>query len=486
MESEELCFENDYTLTPETAERLQIFSEDQTLSNSSISIHKPEGYVLFNPDACRIVRIPATEQLFSPLKIIDRKKWDLHLIYIPFSLEKAQGHRAYQEMKFRVTLANYQTIAFELLPTNVKKVVDAQKTYSISPRLNLTFYDLQPEIRALGEGLHDFYWLYEKAAGEKALYSGGRYVVLLLQVPCGTLFVGGAIAYELVMAKRFGRKEVLDKARTIPWRILWNLRDAPLLGTADIASKRTAIIMTTNDQQYLAVRAYLNDLQEIEHQRGTVYERGKFLAYGQCWEVALVQASGEMAHIASEAERAIQQFQPAVVLFIGAASGLKDVQPGDVVIANKVYNYESGRAEGTFKTRPGLYHSTYRMENRAQAERRKTDWLRHLEHDATAGTAKIHIGPLATGEKEIVSPSSSSFKLLNSHYNDALAVQVGSYSLLHAVHINRGIESLVICGISNMVGEEPTEQSCYLAAQRASAFLFEVLAKLGNPAGREV
>src|SRR5579885_240407 len=217
MESEELCFENDSTLASATAERLLIFSEDQSLSNSSIPIHKPEGYVLFNPYACRIVRIPATEQLSSPLKIIDRKKWDLHLIYIPFSLEKARGHRAYQEMIFRVTLADHQAIAFELLPTNVTKGADAQKTYSIFPHLKLTFYDLQPEIRALGEGLHDFYWLYEKAVGEKALYSGGRYVVLLLQVPCGTPSVTGTISYELVIAKSFGRKEVLDKARTMPW-----------------------------------------------------------------------------------------------------------------------------------------------------------------------------------------------------------------------------------------------------------------------------
>src|SRR5216684_3221099 len=139
-----------------------------------------------------------------------------------------------------------------------------------------------------------------------------------------------------------------------------------------------AVRMTALPVEYRAIRSHLRGLKE-EVYKGTVYERGIFLAEACQWEVGIVQVGAGNAPTAAEAERAIAYFQPRVALFVGVAGGLKDVQIGDVVAVTKVYGYESGKAGLSFQARPEVGRSTHRMEQRARMEAIKNDWLQRLE-----------------------------------------------------------------------------------------------------------
>jgi nucleoside phosphorylase len=76
--------------------------------------------------------------------------------------------------------------------------------------------------------------------------------------------------------------------------------------------------------EYLAVRAYLADLQEELHKKGTIYERGKFKTAGQVWDVGIVEIGAGNPGAALEAERAIAYFDPEIILFVGVAGGIKE------------------------------------------------------------------------------------------------------------------------------------------------------------------
>jgi hypothetical protein len=142
-----------------------------------------------------------------------------------------------------------------------------------------------------------------------------------------------------------------------------------------------AVILTAIPVEYVAVRTHLSGLQEEEHPEGTIYERGTFSSNGRLWQVGIVEIGAGIAEAAVETKRAIDYFKPIVVLFVGVAGGIKDVDLGDVVAATKVYGYESGKVvEETFEPRPNTSVVSYRLEQRAKVEARKEDWLQELEN----------------------------------------------------------------------------------------------------------
>ncbi len=248
-----------------------------------------------------------------------------------------------------------------------------------------------------------------------------------------------------------------------------------------------AVILTALPVEYLAVRSHLSDLQEKMHPQGTIYERGKFAANGQEWEVGIVETGAGNAGAAVEAERAIAYFKPDVLIFVGIAGGIKDVAIGDVVAATKVYGYESGKVGEQFFTRPAVGQSAYALVQRAKSEARKDEWLQRLISNL-ATQPRVFIAPIASGEKVVASRESELFKFLRASYNDAVAIAMEGFGILSAAFAYPEIKAIVIRGISDLIkdknedspesGQESEQIRQQKASDHASAFAFEILAKL--------
>lgn len=241
-----------------------------------------------------------------------------------------------------------------------------------------------------------------------------------------------------------------------------------------------AVILTSHPDDYQSIRAHLTELEEETHPQGTVYELGQFSENGQTWGVAIAEIENSNANAASETERVINYFKPDVILLVSAAVGIKDVSLGDIVVANKIYGYESGKAENEFCPRPEAQKPSYQLQARAKAERRKLDWLNRSLHRTLGSSPSVLLAPVASGEKELADEQAELLKFLRSQYGDAVAVDNLGFGFLEAAAANEKVPALTVHWIfRSLDGNVETIQADAraIALQNASAFVFEILAK---------
>jgi nucleoside phosphorylase/DNA polymerase III delta prime subunit len=248
------------------------------------------------------------------------------------------------------------------------------------------------------------------------------------------------------------------------------------------APRCEVVILTALPVEFQAVVAHLQDKEEIVHPTGTIYCRGQFQGEQRTWRVAVAQVGVGGTQAAIEAEKAISYFSAQVALFVGIAGGRKDVRLGEIVVATKIYAYESGKEGVHFEPRPELWHPSHALEQRARHI--GDEWVTRLSGVKPMLPPRVHLGPLAAGAKVLASTQSETAALLGATYGDALAVEMESHGFLQAVHVNHAVHGLVIRGIANLIdGKTEAEEVGWpqIAARHAAAFAFQVLSKFTLP-----
>jgi nucleoside phosphorylase len=250
---------------------------------------------------------------------------------------------------------------------------------------------------------------------------------------------------------------------------------------ASMTDGPTVIVLTALGLEATAVLAHLQLVREDELATGTLVEVGRFATATRETLVGVVEAGQGNLAAAGIAQEVISRYQPAVVLLVGVAGGIKDVRIGDVVAVTKVYGYESGKADEEFLPRPEVCMSSYRLVQRARAEARRTDWLKPLGYTGDALDApRVFVAPIAAGGKVIASTRSPVFQFLRRAYSDAVAVEMEGAGLLETAYRNKS-EALVVRGISDLIdkkGEADAAGSQPIAARNAAAFAFQLLAHI--------
>ncbi|MGC4869377.1 purine phosphorylase [Micromonospora sp. DT53] len=206
------------------------------------------------------------------------------------------------------------------------------------------------------------------------------------------------------------------------------------------------VILTALNLEYGAVRDLLVDLQVRRHPAGTRFEVGR-INQSDC-RVALGLVGKGNHPAAVLAERAIAEFSPAAVLFVGVAGGLwPNIRLGDVVVASKIYAYHGGTSEDDgLKARPKAWEIPHEADQIAQHVARSTAWRRGLPVDAAPD---VHFGPIAAGEVVQDSGLSEQARWIRQHYNDAVAIEMEAADVAQAGHLNHALPVVVVRGISD-------------------------------------
>ncbi|WP_150250387.1 5'-methylthioadenosine/S-adenosylhomocysteine nucleosidase family protein [Nocardiopsis deserti] len=239
------------------------------------------------------------------------------------------------------------------------------------------------------------------------------------------------------------------------------------------------VVLTALNLEYQAVRERLRAPEPHRHARGTRFEIGT-LPGGRGRVVLGLTGKGNQSS-AVLAERAIQEFSPAALLFVGVAGALWDKPPlGDVVVATHVYAYHGGTSEDDgLKARPRAWEAAHEISQTAAHLARTGEWARHTPPGRQRPQA--HLGAIAAGEIVQNSRVSREAAWIRQTYNDALAIEMEGAGVAQAGHLS-GSPVAIVRGISDRAdGTKATEADRTwqpVAAANAAAFALDLAEEL--------
>jgi adenosylhomocysteine nucleosidase len=213
---------------------------------------------------------------------------------------------------------------------------------------------------------------------------------------------------------------------------------------------RTIVILTALDLEYQAILDQIKAPQPYVHAQGTRFQVGD-LASGSGQVVLALVGKGNHA-AAVLAERAISEYSPLALCFVGVAGALHShIQLGDVVVATHVYGYHGGTSEDDgMKSRPRVWETSHRTDQAAREVARRVSAQWAAADDAHADRLpRIHFGPIAAGEVVLNSRTSAEARYVRERYNDALAIEMEGAGVVQAGHLNDALPVAVIRGISD-------------------------------------
>jgi nucleoside phosphorylase/ADP-ribose pyrophosphatase YjhB (NUDIX family) len=252
-----------------------------------------------------------------------------------------------------------------------------------------------------------------------------------------------------------------------------------------MSEQKTLVVLTALDLEYESVQGKLANVQVHSHRAGTRFEVGR-LAGHDC-RVALAQV-GQGNHTAAVlAERAIQEFNPAALLFVGVAGALRpSLALGDIVVATRVYAYHGGTSQDDgLKSRPRAWEVSHRALQIAQHLKRTGEWTRFLS--SSSEPPNVVFGPIAAGEIVQDSAISAEAEWIRQHYNDACAIEMEAAGVAQAAHLNDSLPVVVVRGISDRAdgGKVAADSAGWQprAAANATAFAVALVAALAEELG---
>ncbi len=174
------------------------------------------------------------------------------------------------------------------------------------------------------------------------------------------------------------------------------------------------------------MREHLTDVETLTHPRyGTKAKLGQLP--DSPWQVVLVNMGEGTLTAATLTERVLTWLEPEAVLLVGVAGGLKDdIGIGDVVVATKVYSVQGGKqTPDGFLVRPEAWRASHRLEQAAK--------------EALGDTAdfQAYFKPIAVGDVVLADRKSELARHIHAHYNDAVAIEMESSGVAHAVASRR-------------------------------------------------
>jgi nucleoside phosphorylase len=236
---------------------------------------------------------------------------------------------------------------------------------------------------------------------------------------------------------------------------------------AEAVSVDVAII-TILEQEYEAVLRLLTRVRQVvgseglDNQHAWVVGEVDSPQHAAPYTVGLAlspRAGTNAAVIATK--NTLQALDPRCVLVVGVAGGLGGLQPGDVVVADRICAYEYGKIDRGFHPRDDLDAPTdSALTSHARTlPARHQDWYSRLDQpeELRGLSPTIVVGHVASGDKVVDDPSDAFFESVRRSRPKLRAVEMEGAGVAAAIQDAREMQRPISFGMIRGISDVPRE-----------------------------
>lgn len=234
--------------------------------------------------------------------------------------------------------------------------------------------------------------------------------------------------------------------------------------------------------------AVLDQIENVskDPRNGENYRKGIISTDNSDWEVILKQteqgnenASGAVANMNGD----FPDTDFDLMLLLGTAGGIKDVELGDIAVASNVELYEYGSVEDDrFYPREKGQEAT-RKEDQCALSIQQEGWRNYCDDPDCPGSHNTEVATIASGSKVVKSDRSRTYELLKRDQSDCIAVEMeagGFYEGAKRV----GVPRIAILGTSDIIPSDTHKKEAEskgfmrIASDHAMSFATKFLEEL--------
>ena len=232
--------------------------------------------------------------------------------------------------------------------------------------------------------------------------------------------------------------------------------------TMNTISKFDIVILTILPEEFQAVKSKIPNLQrwlgEEKNPNLYAWQTGSINAQsGANYKVAvgMIGRAGN-TNSALAVKEALEQWSPRYVFFVGVAGGLKQLNKGDVVLADIIYGYEYGKMERKFSPRMDWsYRTDQGLLTGATAYSLDNSWKNHIAIESPKPcNTKFSTGIIASGEKVVDDPTNEFFAQVLQAWPRITAVEMEGAGAASAIEQGQAsgkpVGFIVVRGISDV------------------------------------
>ncbi len=257
-----------------------------------------------------------------------------------------------------------------------------------------------------------------------------------------------------------------------------------------ISNEESIIIFSAMDLEMIEIKKYFTGLEKYELRKETsqtFYEYYLFENSNKKKFKIYLKVTGKGNYNSSSiTASAITDLTPKYLFYVGIAGKLKDVDIGDVVIAEVVENYEAGKDDdegGKIRIFQGHAGEYLKELAKSIVTDGKNIWQTKIilkPNKKIKNKPVDRTGRIATGEKVLGSIKTELYNRIKHACSESLAVECEGGGFYLSCN-KKNAQGLLIRGISDKLndkGEWENLNSQPYASSCASSFLFELLNKL--------